>query len=220
MLEPPLLVTFAVAQVFGLLAVIFIIMAAVEDNNNTVVSPLVDNAIPRFVWHPVLMSIGLVYLFGCSAVIYRVLRFMEKLHAKIIHAGIHFTALVLALVGLTFAIQFKTALNFQHFSSIHGLFGLITVILFATQWLISIPVFLWPKAPDKIRAPGMAVHICLGIAVFLSAAVTTFTGLNSKSPATKTSEAYYKTSAFFYIFYVFVIFFMVTLKEYKRPPDY
>uniref|UniRef100_A0A146LLF6 Cytochrome b ascorbate-dependent protein 3 n=1 Tax=Lygus hesperus TaxID=30085 RepID=A0A146LLF6_LYGHE len=215
--EPPVLISFIVAQVFGLLAVICIIVASVMDNDSTAG---VDAAVARFVWHPVVMTLGLVYLFGCSAVVYRVLKSLDKLPAKIIHAFIHFVALVLGAVGLYFAITAKNALNLDHFNTVHGLFGLTTLILFALQWLISLPVFLWPKAPDSIRAPGLVVHVCVGVAVFLLASATAFTGLNFKSGTTKSSDPFYKASAFFYFCYDIVILFMVTLKEYKRPPDY
>uniref|UniRef100_A0A0A9X2N9 Cytochrome b reductase 1 n=2 Tax=Lygus hesperus TaxID=30085 RepID=A0A0A9X2N9_LYGHE len=172
----------------------------------------------RFIWHPVMMSTGMVFLLGLSAVIYRVLTSMSHQHVKLVHAAVHGGGLALALAGLTIAVQFKQELKLPHFTSTHGLFGLITVILFAVQWVISIPVFLWPRAPLAIREPGLGVHVCAGIAVFFSAAVTSFTGLNMKSSDTKSVvTSYYKTAAFFYLFYVLLIFFMVTVKKYERP---
>ncbi|BES95796.1 Hypothetical protein NTJ_08605 [Nesidiocoris tenuis] len=222
MLEPPLLITFAVAQVLGLVAVVFVIMAVVHENDQVTV--LTPQAAQNFIWHPLLMTLGMIYLFGCSAVIYRVLQSMEKLHVKMIHACIHMVVLVLALVGLVFAIQVKNAYNAEHFTSLHGLFGLITIILFAVQWVISIPVFLYPKAPADIRAPGMSVHVCLGIGVFLSAVITSMTAFNAKTSGSALPSdqgvIYYKVSAFFYLFYSLVIVYMVTLKKYKRPPDF
>ncbi|CAA9999926.1 unnamed protein product [Nesidiocoris tenuis] len=68
MLEPPLLITFAVAQVLGLVAVVFVIMAVVHENDQVTV--LTPQAAQNFIWHPLLMTLGMIYLFGCLALRY------------------------------------------------------------------------------------------------------------------------------------------------------
>ncbi|KAF6199911.1 hypothetical protein GE061_006209 [Apolygus lucorum] len=218
MKEPPIVITFIVAQIFGLLAAICMVLGAIMDIDVTEVDSTKDPVIYRFVWHPVVMSIGLVYIFGCSIVVYRVLMCIDKPIKKIMHASIHYVAVALALFGLILAIQTKNALNYSHFTSLHGLFGLCTVILFCLQWVISFLVFLWPKAPDKIRAPGVVIHALIGIAVFLGALITTISGINSKRGSSSASDVVYKASGFLYFFYVLVILFMVSMKEYKVLP--
>ena len=58
---------------------------------------------------------------------------MEKLHAKIVHAGIHMAALIFSLAGIVLAIQLKNTYGLEHFTTLHGIFGLLTFITFTAQ---------------------------------------------------------------------------------------
>ncbi|KAF6199912.1 hypothetical protein GE061_006210 [Apolygus lucorum] len=218
MLEPPILVTFVVSQVFGFAAVIFTLLASVIDNDHTVVEANEDPAEYTFVWHPVLMIAGMGYIFGSSVVLFRVMRFVDKFHTKLLHTLVNCVALAISLAGFILAIAMYNAYDSPHFQTIHGMLGLATVVLFAVQLLISIPVFLWPQAPSSIRVPGISVHICVGVGVFVCATMCNMTGFNSRKAKTETSKNYYKIAGFLHVAFTLVILYMLTARKYKRPP--
>uniref|UniRef100_A0A146KUG5 Cytochrome b ascorbate-dependent protein 3 n=1 Tax=Lygus hesperus TaxID=30085 RepID=A0A146KUG5_LYGHE len=220
MLEPPVLLTFVASQSLGVAAFVFTMMAAVVDNDHTVVETDENPAEYTFVWHPVLMSAGMSYLFGCSAVMFRVIRSVDKFHTKLLHTVIHCVALVISLAGFYLAVAMYSAYDSPHFQTIHGMLGLATVGLFAAQWVISIPVFLWPRAPASIRAPGISVHICVGTGVFVCAAICCLTGFNSREAKTESSKTYYKVAGLLHVAFTLVVLYMLSVRKYKRPPEY
>ncbi|XP_062135627.1 plasma membrane ascorbate-dependent reductase CYBRD1-like [Drosophila sulfurigaster albostrigata] len=54
----------------------------------------------EFNWHPFFMTIGFIYLYGNSILIYRAFYTLRKKTLKLIHAFIHMTAFILTVIAL------------------------------------------------------------------------------------------------------------------------
>ncbi|KAK9505302.1 hypothetical protein O3M35_009390 [Rhynocoris fuscipes] len=65
--------------------------------------------------------------------IFRALRYISKIHVKRLHAAIHLLAIGFGIGGLVTAFDMFNSFNGPHLRSLHGLFGIITVIFFCIQ---------------------------------------------------------------------------------------
>ncbi|GJP42202.1 hypothetical protein CLOM_g1797 [Closterium sp. NIES-68] len=86
-------------------------------------------------WHPLLMTIGFIIVFGQGILAYRLLPFSRPAR-KIAHLVINGVALVLALVGVTAVFKFYQIDSVQHLYSLHSWCGSVVLVLFACQVLL------------------------------------------------------------------------------------
>jgi cytochrome b-561 len=64
--------------------------------------------------------------------------------------------------------------------SLHSWMGIITVILFAMQWLGGFITFLFPGLASHLRASYMPIHTSFGIMIFVLACGTSLLGITEK----------------------------------------
>ena len=90
-----------------------------------------------FIFHPLMMTIGLLFCYGNAILSYRTLTRVPKLTVKLIHALFLASSLIFAIVGFIGEIRDKNESipPESHFLSLHAWMGLITSILFALQWI-------------------------------------------------------------------------------------
>jgi len=136
-------------QLMGLSAVILIgILFNKElfsDGYNWTTSP--------FNFHPLMMTLGLLFFYGNAILSYRTLTRVPKFNVKLIHGSLLALSLGFALFGLTAAIRDKNegVPPSPHFMSLHSWMGLITLILFFLQWVFGFISFLYPKLSLETR---------------------------------------------------------------------
>merc|ERR1711978_691221 len=90
----------AVIEAFGILAVILTIHWAINIKGGVT---YVENMGIPFNWHPILMTISLIFLYGNGALIYRIIPPKSeghKLKLKLGHAGTMLLAFILMVIGL------------------------------------------------------------------------------------------------------------------------
>ncbi|CAJ0967874.1 unnamed protein product [Ranitomeya imitator] len=104
----------------------------------------------------------------------------SKLLMKCIHAGLHLTATVLAVVALVAVFDFHNAKSIPNMYSLHSWVGLTVVILFVLQLVVSIFVYLLPFAPVSMRAALMPIHIYSGLLLFGGIIATSLMGITEK----------------------------------------
>uniref|UniRef100_A0A8C1ZI97 Lysosomal membrane ascorbate-dependent ferrireductase CYB561A3 n=1 Tax=Cyprinus carpio TaxID=7962 RepID=A0A8C1ZI97_CYPCA len=90
-----------------------------------------DKSFLQFNWHPVLMVMSLVMLYGNAMVLYRVPLKWSRWWCKLTHAGLLFVAVLLSVLGVHAA--FHTANNIPHLYVLHSWTGTSTVALFTLQ---------------------------------------------------------------------------------------
>ncbi|KAK0175777.1 hypothetical protein PV327_009500 [Microctonus hyperodae] len=181
-----------------------------------------------FNWHPVLMTIGLVFLYANGMLIYRCKRTIRKQRLKLIHSGILIFSLMLTIIGL---VSVFNSHNFQtppipNMYSLHSWIGLTSVILFACQWLAGFVSFLYPGVAAPLRSSYSPIHIYFGTAAFIGVITSCLLGLNEKAIFTlkgKYSEFVEEGVFINIIGLVLLIFggltvYLVSQERYKREP--
>lgn len=214
---------FISAQVVGLLAIILVISWTTSYLGG------LSWSVPatKFNWHPLLMVIAFVYLYGNSILIYRILRDEPKPKLKLIHAGINGLAFVLALIAQVAVFTFHNDLNIPNLYSLHSWVGLGVMILFGSQLAGGAVLYLYPKTPANIRAMSMPLHVYGGVAMFGLAVVACLTGITEKALFKLQPGGYGKLPSEAYVLnflgiaivvFALLVGYMVTLPDYKRRP--
>merc|ERR1711970_1424147 len=169
--------SFLVVEVIGLIAVI-ITIHWVEHYKGGVKWGMTDMGI-SFNWHPILMTIGLIFLYGNGALIYRVIppkNESQKLVLKIGHAVVMMVAFIVTVIGLQAAFDSHnlSVPPKPNMYTLHSWVGLIAAMLFGFQWAIGFAAFLFPKFSPEIRSLLLPFHqyfgssiLCLAVAAAL-----------------------------------------------------
>ncbi|XP_016837722.1 cytochrome b reductase 1 isoform X2 [Nasonia vitripennis] len=187
----------------------------------------------EFNWHPLLMTIGLVFLYANGMLIYRSQRQIRKRRLKLIHSGIMIFAVLLTVVALV-AVFDSHNLNkkdgvlspIPNMYTLHSWVGLTSVILFCCQWLAGFLSFLYPMAQPSLRGAYLPVHVYFGTAAFIGTIAACLMGLTEKAFfALQSSYAELPGEAVLVniIGLVFVIFggltvYIVSQERYRRLP--
>ena len=137
----------------------------------------------EFNWHPLLMTIGFVFLYANGMLIYRTRRNQRKRQLKLFHGGIMLSVVTLVVIALT-AVFDSHNLNstpIPNMYSLHSWVGLTSVILFCCQWLAGFLSFLYPGIQPSLRTSYMPIHVYFGIAGFAGVIASCLLGLNEKA---------------------------------------
>jgi len=145
-----------------------------------------------FNWHPILMTISLLFLYGNGALIYRVIPAKNdghKLKLKIGHALTMMAAFVLMVIGLQAAFDSHNLARDKenkpapkpNMYTLHSWVGILAATLFGCQWLLGFLAFLFPKFSGDIRALLLPFHQYLGSAILVLAAAAALLGHLEKS---------------------------------------
>jgi len=140
-----------------------------------------DDANLVFNWHPLLMVISLVFLYGNGILVYRVARHERKSRLKVAHAVVMGSATLLAFFGLKAVFDFHSEKEIPHTYSLHSWLGLMAVSLAVLQWILGLVTFLFPGLASHLRKALLPVHVFTGLAVFILAAVTALLGITEKA---------------------------------------
>jgi len=176
--------TFIAAQVPGLIAVVMMIVWT-SDYRGGFSWGAADPG-HAFNWHPLLMTIGMIYLYGNGALIYRVLPPVDqnmKFKLKVLHAttmGVVFVLMVVALKAAFDSHDLKDP-PIPNLYTLHSWVGLSAAILFGMQWLSGLLVFLFPVAGAKLRANLLPFHQYYGSAIFALVIAAALMGLLEKA---------------------------------------
>merc|ERR1712193_42000 len=134
-----------------------------------------------FNWHPILMTISLLFLYGNGALIYRVIpprNESHKLKLKLGHAGIMMFAFILMVIGLQAAFDSHNLAvpPKPNMYTLHSWVGLLAAVLFGCQWTLGFLAFLFPKFSGDIRAMLLPLHQYFGSSILVLAAAAALMG--------------------------------------------
>lgn len=216
-------IIFGVAQVIGLLCVVLMLVWTSSYNGG-----FAWRSDPNlmFNWHPLLMTVGLIYLFANSIMIYRALRTMRKQKLKLIHAGIHSVVILCIIIGQVAIFLNHSLTNRPNLYTLHSWVGLTAILIFVIQWLVSLLVFLYPGAPNAIRAAFMPWHVLIGLFAFVLAVAAGIAGLLEfaifkigKNYGSLPGEAVLMNSiGMLFILFALLVVYLTTEPKYKRYP--
>jgi len=136
----------------------------------------------EFNWHPMLMVVGMVFLYGNGILMYRLFRNEKKKKLKLIHAGVMISSFFCAVIALkaVFDSHNLAETPVPNLYSLHSWMGMITVLLFTSQWLAGLVTFLFPGLASHLRAAYLPIHTSFGILIFVMACATCLTGITEK----------------------------------------
>merc|ERR1712228_845374 len=173
----------AVIEAFGILAVILTIHWAINIKGGVT---YVENMGIPFNWHPILMTISLIFLYGNGALIYRIIPPKSeghKLKLKIGHAIIMIVAFALMVIGLQAAFDSHNLADppKPNMYTLHSWVGILAASLFGFQWVLGFLAFLFPKFSGDIRALLIPFHKYFGTAILVLSAAAALLGHLEKS---------------------------------------
>jgi len=137
----------------------------------------------EFNWHPLLMTVGMVYMYGTGILVYRVLRNEKKKSLKLAHAVVLGSATVLGCLGLkaVFDSHSLSTPPTPHLYSLHSWIGLTTVALSVAQWALGLVAFLWPGLASHLRTLYLPLHTTIGAIILALASATALLGITEKA---------------------------------------
>jgi len=139
-----------------------------------------------FNWHPFLMTLSLIFLYGNGALIYRLIPARNddhKLKLKIGHAVTMMAAFILMVIGLQAAFDSHNLAvpPKPNMYTLHSWVGIIAASLFGFQWVLGFLAFLFPKFSGDIRALVLPFHQYFGTAILVLSAAAALLGHLEKS---------------------------------------
>ncbi|CAF0714122.1 unnamed protein product [Brachionus calyciflorus] len=183
-----------------------------------------------FNYHPLFMTIGMIFLYGDAMLVYRAFRQTTKLYVKILHGIIQVAVFVFAAVALKAAFDShnKAPKPIPNMYSLHSWVGLAAVILFGMQWVCGFVSFLFPKLSDGLRRMYLPHHKFWGVAIFGLCVAAALMGITEKAFFSLPNGQYSTLpgegvlinffGSFVVIFGVLVIY-LVTKTDFARPAD-
>merc|ERR1711879_892519 len=216
-----------VVEAFGISAVSLTVHWAINIKGG--VGYVESMGIP-FNWHPILMTLSLIFLYGNGALIYRVIpprNDAHKLKLKLAHAGIMIVAFALMVIGLQAAFDSHNKANppKPNMYTLHSWVGLLAALLFGCQWTLGFLAFLFPKFSGDIRSFLLPFHQYFGSSILVLAAAAALMGhlekaiWSNKEYSQKNPEAVLVnvTGLLIILFVMGVTFLLSTFK--KEEPD-
>lgn len=181
----------------------------------------------QFNWHPLLMTIGMVFLYGNSILIYRGLRYTPKRSLKLYHATLFGIIFVLILVAGTAVYQSHVLNNppIPNFYSLHSWVGIVAMLLFVLQWTGGFVSFLYPQVRAPLKEAIMPFHIYFGLTGYVLAVAAALLGISekvffhNKELASLPNEGVLVNSlALLIVGFAALVVFLATKPNYKRVP--
>ncbi|KAJ0235377.1 transmembrane ascorbate ferrireductase 4 [Hirschfeldia incana] len=126
--------------------------------------------------HALLMVIGFILVSGEAILIHRWLPGSRKTK-KAVHLFLQGVALVSAVIGMWTKFHYESGV-FSNFYSLHSWMGLLSVSLFAAQWVSGFLSF-WHRGGEvgETRSTFLPWHVFLGLYIYGLAIATAETGL-------------------------------------------
>lgn len=181
-----------------------------------------------FNWHPMLNTIGFIFLFANSILHYRSFKNLTKQELKNQHVIIHCCIIVLVLLAgsAAFASHMYNKPPIPHLYSLHSWLGVLTITLFLTEFAVGFVSFLYPGVAVQYKKAIMPYHIYFGVSTFVLATATSVLGFGEKLIFSLSVEyqQYPKEGLFgnflgvLCVVYGGLVVYMVTKPNYKRFP--
>ncbi|CAF0764618.1 unnamed protein product [Didymodactylos carnosus] len=186
----------------------------------------------QFNYHPVFMTVGMIFFYGDAILAYRVFRGVKKIQVKLLHASLLALSLIFASIGLKAVFDSHNLVEkgvhlilFSYHFSLHSWVGLAAVVLFGMQWVCGFVSFLFPKLSEDLRKAYMPSHKFYGKAIFICGISAALMGITELAcfgkiyPADKTQRTIINLFGVLIIIFGIIIIYLVANPGYQRPPD-
>ncbi|XP_075160631.1 plasma membrane ascorbate-dependent reductase CYBRD1 isoform X2 [Haematobia irritans] len=187
-----------------------------------------DNPSLEFNWHPLLMTIGLIFLYGNAILVYRGFRTLRKKTLKLTHAALHMGAFILTVIALktVFDSHNLAKTPIPNMYSLHSWLGLSAVLIFCLQYAIGFTAYLVPGAKESFRASLMPLHIYFGLFGFVLSIASACMGITEKAifslgsaySTLPSSAVMVNLCGVLFVVFGGLVVFLSTNPAYKRKP--
>ncbi|XP_030372365.1 cytochrome b reductase 1 isoform X2 [Scaptodrosophila lebanonensis] len=186
-----------------------------------------DNPKQEFNWHPLFMTIGFIFLYGNSILIYRGFRTTNKKTLKLTHASIHMAAFILTVIALKTVFDSHNLANppIPNMYSLHSWLGLSAVLIFCLQYVAGFMAFLVPGMKENYKIALMPLHIYFGLFGFVLAIASALMGLTEKAVFAIPNYSELPSSGVLtniigvlYVIFGCLVVYLATEPSYKRKP--
>uniref|UniRef100_A0A8B9QD27 Transmembrane ascorbate-dependent reductase CYB561 n=1 Tax=Apteryx owenii TaxID=8824 RepID=A0A8B9QD27_APTOW len=176
--------------------------------------------------HPFCMVVAMVFLQGDALLVYRVFRKEAKRSAKVLHALLHGSALLVALVGVAAIFEAHGEKGIAHMYSLHSWCGMAALVLYAVQWLLGFGFFLFPGATFALRGRYKPLHVFGGVALLVLSVAACLLGI-TEMLLFNIRDSYSQfapegvlanTLGLLLVAFGLVVGYILTRDDWKRPP--
>lgn len=183
-----------------------------------------SDSLVRFNFHPICMTLGMVYMAGNSILAFRFLRDQPKPMVKLIHGGLHVSAFVISLFGSVAVFSFHLDQNIPNLYSLHSWLGATTMTLFFIQYFGAFYNFLYPGTSGQFRAWLLPYHVLGGFCIFMLAIASCLTGFTEKAIFLKSPQYSLFTGATFsvnfagvlMVLFALLVLYLGTERDFRR----
>ncbi|XP_060528494.1 plasma membrane ascorbate-dependent reductase CYBRD1 isoform X3 [Cylas formicarius] len=146
-----------------------------------------DDPVKQFNLHPVLMVAGFITFSGFSVLLYRICRCCRRIYVKLLHTVFHALAIPCVAIGFLAVLDSHNLKQppIPNFYSLHSWIGLVTMGLFAIQFVVGFFSFLillcCEGATAGFRAALVPIHASFGLTTFMLAIAACVSGLTEKA---------------------------------------
>ncbi|KAI4461797.1 cytochrome b561-related [Holotrichia oblita] len=133
------------------------------------------------------MVAGFITFSGFSILLYRICRCCRRIYVKLLHTVFHALAIPCVAIGFLAVLDsrnFNRPEAIPNFYSLHSWIGLVTMGLFAIQFVVGFFSFLLllccEGATAQFRASLVPIHASFGLTTFMLAIAACLTGLTQK----------------------------------------
>jgi cytochrome b-561 len=177
----------AASQLFGILTVLSVALWMGGYNEGGFAWS--EDPEKQFHYHPTFMSMGLIFLFGEAAIVYRVFRHERKRFTKLLHMAIHSTALIFMFIALKAVLDshdYHVGPNgkiapIPNFFSIHSWIGILTIIAYILQYIFGFVTYLFPGLNMDLRKFSLPFHQLFGVIILIAVTLTALMGIAERS---------------------------------------
>ncbi|KAH7731320.1 Protein F55H2.5 [Aphelenchoides avenae] len=223
----------AVSQIFGIAAVLCVAiwMGGFDDGGFSWEDPA-----QTFHYHPVLMSMGLIFLLGEAILVYRVFRGEPKRFTKLLHGTIHSIALIFMIIALRavwdshdYHKNPQGELDpIPNLYSLHSWVGFSMVLLACVQYVAGFTTFFYPGFAMEIRKFVLPFHQLTGILILIGVTVAALMGISEHAAWKHTcwtkekqfcgKQAIANFAGLFLVGYTAIIVVIILNPRWKRKP--
>lgn len=183
----------------------------------------------EFNYHPLFMTLGMVFFYGDAILAYRVFRDVKKLRVKILHGSLLALSLIFASIGLKAVFDSHNLSNppTENLYSLHSWVGMTAVVFFGLQWVCGFVSFLFPKLSEDLRRAYMPSHKFWGKTIFILAVAAVLMGITEycifkklyNNEETRHQKNIINFFGVFVVIFATIILYLVSNPGYQRPPD-
>jgi len=126
------------------------------------------------------MVLGFGFFATQAMLSYRFFPFGKRAN-KILHGVWHSCAIIFISTGLVAVFKYHNYRNIANLYSMHSWFGIATLTLFFSQYVLGFLVYFFPGAHPTTRKAILPVHICIGVFAYISGIFTIESGITEKN---------------------------------------